>query len=193
MKKYPDVDAYIADMKRWRDEAIALREVLSGCKLDEAIKWGKPCYGHEGKNVLIVQSMKNFLALLFVKGALVEDPKGLLEFQGPNSRSGKRLCFTSVAEVKKHKAAIRKLVRSAIEVEAQGKTLPKRPASKLAPELQARLDGDAKLAAAFEKLTPGRRREYNLFVSGAKQSKTRSTRVEKNVARILAGKGLRDR
>ncbi len=195
MKKYADVDEYVSAAVRWHDEIVELRKILRGCPLREAVKWGKPCYSDpvSENNIAIMQSMKGFLALLFVKGALLEDPGGLLQEQGENTRSARRLCFTSVAQVRASKAAVRDLVRKAIEVEKLGTTLPERPALVLVEELKTRLHGDRKLAAAFEKLTPGRQREYNLYISGAKQSKTRAARVEKHVPRILAGKGLRDR
>jgi len=193
MKDYADVDAYLADATRWRDEAEALRAILLDCELEEAIKWGKPCYAHEGRNLCIVQPFKDFLALMFFKGALMEDPDGLLREQGENTRSARRLCFTSVAEVENTEPAIRAFVREAVAVEDEGRALPPRPPPVLADELRARLDADPELKAAFERLTPGRRREYNLYVSGAKRSETRASRVEKHVERILAGKGLRDR
>lgn len=193
MDKYADVDEFLAKAKRWRDETAALRDILLDCELEESIKWGKPCYAHGDANIAVIQPMKGFLALMFFKGALIEDPRGLLEEQGENTRSARRLCFTSVEQVAKRERAVRGFVKKAIAVEKKGLTLPKRSKLVLAQELQARLDGDRKLKAAFAALTPGRQREYNLFVSGAKQSKTRAARVEKHVRRILAGKGLRDR
>ncbi len=195
MKKYPDVDAYLADATRWPEEIAELRAILLRCGLEESVKWGKPCYSDTASenNIAIIQSMKNFLALLFFKGALLDDPRGLLKEQGANTRSARRLCFTSVGQVREHAPAVRDLVRRAIEVEAEGKTLPERGALVLAEELQARLDADPKLAKAFETLTPGRQRAYNLYITGAKQAKTRHARVDKHVTRILAGKGLRDR
>ncbi len=137
--------------------------------------------------------MKGFLAVMFFKGALIHDPRGVLQEQGENTRSARRLCFTSVEQVGEMEATLREFVRKAIEVEELGKKLPARPAVALVEELQARLDGDPDLKAAFENLTPGRQREYHLYVSGAKQSKTRTARVDKHVPRMLAGKGFRDR
>jgi len=193
MKKYADVDEFLAEATTWKSVATRLRKVLVKLDLEETIKWGKPCYSHGGNNIAIIQPFKEFLALMFFKGALLDDPDELLEEQGENTRSARRVCFTKVADVTRLQAAVGALVRSAIEVQEQGKTLPKRPAPVLAEELQSRLDGNARLRAAFEKLTPGRQREYNLFISGAKQSKTREARVDKHVDRILAGKGMRDR
>ena len=193
MQHYADVDAFLADTTRWHDEIRALRPILLDCGLDEAVKWGKPCYSHAGNNVAIVQPFKGFLALLFTKGALLDDPDGLLQEQGENTRSARRLCFTSVDDVASQREAVRGFVAQAKIVEDDGLTLPPAPELVLVEELQARLDADAALKTAFEALTPGRQREYHLFVSGAKQSATRTRRVEKHVDRILAGKGLRDR
>lgn len=160
--------------------------------LEEELKWGKPCYTHDGQNIAILQKMKAFLALLFFKGALMDDPEGLLREQGKNTRSARRLCFTSVEQVDREEAAIRALIRSAVAVEEAGLELPPAPAPELAEELQARLDADPALKRAFEALTPGRQRAYDLHISGAKRSETRARRVEQHVPRILAGKGLRD-
>ena len=193
MEKFADVDDFLAAATRWHDEAATLRTILLGCKLDEAVKWGKPCYSHEGNNIAIVQPFKDFLALMFFKGALLDDPRGVLEEQGQNTRSARRVRFTSVAQVRKLRPTVRALVRAAIEVEKQGKTVPKPTKLVLVEELRARLDRDPELRAAFEQLTPGRQRAYHLDISGAKQSKTRLARIDKHAPRILAGKGLRDR
>lgn len=188
-----DVDAYVARAKRWRTETAQLRSILADCGLEEALKWGKPCYAVDGKNVAIIQPMKAFLALMFFKGALLSGPDGVLQEQGENTQSARRLCFTSVGEVVEMEAVLRDLVRQAIDVERSGRSLPKRTALAPVEELRARLDADPELAAAFNALTPGRQRAYNIYFSGAKQAKTRAARVEKCVPAILAGKGLRDR
>ncbi len=188
----PKVDAYIARSNKWPKEMTALQAVLLGCELDEEIKWGKPCYASGGKNIAIVQEMNDFLALMFFKGALLRDPQGVLKEQGPNSRSALRMEFTSVDDVTAMADTIGAYVTEAIAVEAAGLTVEPAPDLVLVDELQQRLDDDAELKAAFEALTPGRRREYNLIIGDAKQSTTRAARVEKYVERILAGKGLRD-
>lgn len=193
MEDYPDVDAYLAATEQWRDETVALRPILTGAGLDEAIKWGKPCYSHEGANVAIVQAFKDFLAVLFTKGALLDDPTGLLREQGPNTRSAKRLEFTSVAEIDASVDEVRALIASAIDAEQRGLEVGPAPEPELSPEFQERLAADPELSEAFDALTPGRRREYHLHVSSAKQSSTRASRVDKIAPRILAGKGLRDR
>ncbi len=193
MEDYPDVDAYLAATDQWRDETVTLRAILNGTSLDEAIKWGKPCYSHGGANIAIVQPFKRFVAVLFTKGALLDDPSGLLREQGPNTRSAKRLEFTSVAEIEASADDIRAIAASAIDVEERGLEVGPAPEPELSPEFQERLAADPALSQAFDALTPGRRREYHLHVSSAKQSSTRASRVDKIAPRILAGKGLRDR
>ena len=192
MEDFADVDAYLAASEQWRAETIALRPILTGAGLDEAIKWGKPCYSYDDANIVIVQAFKRFLAVLFTKGALLDDPSGLLREQGPNTRSAKRLEFTSVTEIEASADDVRGLIASAIDVEARGLELGPAPEPELSPEFQERLAADPELSEAFDALTAGRRREYHLHVAGAKQSSTRASRVDKIVPRILAGKGLRD-
>lgn len=165
---------------------------MLGCGLSEALKWGKPCYSHEGKNIAIIQEFKAFVAVMFFKGALLDDPEGVLERQGENTRSALRVCFTSVKQVAAQKAALQDFVRQAVEVETKGLTVPASSEIVLVDELQARLDDDPALRAAFAALTPGRQRGYNLYVSGAKKSETRAARVAKCAPQILAGKGLHD-
>lgn len=187
-----EVDAYLARTRTWPAECARLRAILLGCGLSEALKWGKPCYSHDGKNIAIIQEFKAFVAVMFFKGALLEDPEGVLEKQGENTRSALRVCFTSVKQVAAKKAALQDLVRQAIDVETKGLTVPASSEIVLVEELRARLDDDRALRAAFAALTPGRQRGYNLYVSGAKKSETRAARVAKCAPQILAGKGLHD-
>ena len=187
------VDAYIGRSQRWPDVITELRPILLGNGLSEQIKWGKPCYSHEGTNILILQEMKNFLAVMFFKGALLSDPEGVLESQGPNSRSAMRICLSSVDDVTRLADVFKAYIEEAIDVEEAGLDVGPAPKLELVEELRARLESDPALRAAFESLTPGRRREYNLHISDAKQSATRQARVEKYVPKILAGKGFRDR
>lgn len=192
MTTNPDVDRYLERSEAWPDEIAALRPILLGCGLTEQLKWSKPCYSHDGKNIVIVQEMKDFLALMFFKGALLQDPDDVLREQGPNSRSARRMELTSVDEVRASAGTIEAYVADAIAVEEAGLEVPAAEVE-LVEELQARLEDDPALQEAFEGLTPGRRREYNLYVGEAKQAKTRVSRVDRCVERILAGKGLRDR
>jgi uncharacterized protein YdeI (YjbR/CyaY-like superfamily) len=189
----PKVDAYFERSEKWPEEMLRLRPTLLAAGLTEEIKWGKPCYSHEGRNIAILQEMKDFLSLMFFKGALLSDPDGVLESQGPNSRSALRIRFTSVDDVDRLAKTVRAYVAEAIDVEDAGLEVGPAPKTELVDELQQRLDADPALKAAFEALTPGRQREYNLHVGDAKQSSTRTARVEKYAEQILAGKGLRDR
>lgn len=193
MEVFADVDAYLAASDHWPDEIAAIRPLLLDCGLDEGIKWGKPCYCHGDANVVLLQEFSDHLALMFFKGVLLTDPEGVLEAQGPNTHGAKRIRFTSTAEVEALSQTITAYVREAIAHEAAGTELPPRPDEELAVELLDRLAADDRFAEAFADLTPGRRREYNLHVSGAKQSSTRARRVEQIVPRVLKGKGLRDR
>jgi uncharacterized protein YdeI (YjbR/CyaY-like superfamily) len=189
----PRIDESFEKASLWREEARGLRQVLLDCGLAEELKWGKPCYTLAGKNVAIIQRMNDFLALLFFKGALLDDPDGVLEPPGPNSRVGRRIRFTGVEDVRAKGASLRASIRQAIEVEKAGLTVENTTELDLPDELRSRFDEDPDFRAAFERLTPGRQRGYALHFSGAKQPGTRAARVEKHVPRILAGKGLHDR
>ena len=189
----PDVDDFIARSTMWPEEMKALRTILLDRGLTEEIKWAKPCYGHDGRNIAIMQEMKDFLALMFFKGALLSDPTGARRVQGPNSRSARRLEFTSVDEVLRLGDVVATCIDEAVAVEAAGLDVGPAPELVLVDELRERLEADPALRAAFDALTPGRQREYNLHVSDAKQVSTRIARVDKCTPLILEGKGLRDR
>ncbi len=187
------VDSYIEASTKWPGEMAALRPILLGCGLTEEIKWGQPCYSHDNKNIVILQEMNDFLALMFFKGALLDDPVNALEDQGPNSRSARRMRFTSVEQVTQLGETVAAYIDEAVAVEEAGLTVGPPPELSLVEELQNRFDGDRALKAAFEALTPGRQREYNLYFSSAKQARTRETRIDKYRQKILDGKGFRDR
>lgn len=188
-----DVDDYVSRSTLWPDEIAALRPILLRAGLTEELKWNKPCYHHDGHNIVIIQEMKQFLALMFFKGALIDDTDGVLEDQGANSRSAKRMCFRSTASIAAQATTIETYVRRAVEIEKAGLSVPASTELELVAELQARLDRDQSLNEAFMALTPGRRREYHLHISSAKQAVTRESRVDACVPRILSGRGLRDR
>ena len=178
---------------KWQGETQKLRSILLDCGLDEAKKWGKPCFSYEGKNVAIIQRFKAHCALMFFKGVLLEDTHGLLRSQGENTQSAKRLEFTSEADIKK--TVVKSYVKQAIVVAKEGREVEfkARHELELPDELTQILAKDRRLARAFEALTPGRRRGYVLHITGAKQSKTRTARIEKCAPKILAGKGFNDR
>ncbi|WP_411820067.1 DUF1801 domain-containing protein [Hyphococcus formosus] len=187
------LDKMFSEAERWRDEGILLRDILLECPLNEEIKWAKPCYTHNGNNIAIIQRMKNGLALMFFKGAVLSDPEDILEEPGPNSRSGKRIMFTEKSEIADNRARIKRLVNDAIKAEADGRQIPKQEKMELAKELIETLSDDPKLKSAFDALTPGRQRGYNLYFSAPKQSKTRFARIDKYRDKILSGKGFHDR
>ena len=189
----PEVDAYVKRSEKWPKEVAELRPILLSCGLTEEVKWGKPCYSHGGKNIVILQEMNEFLALMFFKGALLEDSGGILEEQGPNTRSARRVRFTSVEDVARLSDTIRAYIDEAIDVEEAGLDVGPAPQPVLVEELQNRLDDDLAFKKAFESLTPGRQREYNLYFSDAKRAETRAGRVDKYVQKILSGRGFRDR
>lgn len=191
----PRVDAFIDRAERWQAEFRRLRAIALGRGLGETLKWGKPCYTSGGGNVAILQGFKASCAVLFPKGALLDDPDDLLERPGPNSQAARRIRFTDVAEVDAARAALEAFIDAAAEAERAGREVElKRIEEHAVPdELRRRLDRDARLRAAFDALTPGRRRGYLLHIAGARRAATRAARVERCVPRILAGKGLHDR
>jgi uncharacterized protein YdeI (YjbR/CyaY-like superfamily) len=193
MERFDDVDAYVQASTQWRDEIELIRPVLLRTGLTEQIKWGKPCYSHDGSNVVILQEMKEFLALMFFDGALLADPEGILESQGPNSRSARRICFRSPADVRRLSKSVRSYIAEAIALADAGVTVEAAPELVLVDELAQRLASDAALARGFAKLTPGRQREYHLHIADAKKSETRHARIDKYADKIRSGKGLRDR
>jgi uncharacterized protein YdeI (YjbR/CyaY-like superfamily) len=186
------VDAFVNRAKAWRGEIEKLRSILLECGLDEDLKWGKPCFAFEGKNVAIIQPFKEHCSLMFFKGALLEDTHGLLRSQGENTQSALRLEFTDEAQVKK--AVLKSYVKQAIAVEKAGLSVEFKAKRELAlpDELTHILKKDGKLAKAFNALTPGRQRGYVLHFAGAKRSETRTARIEKCKPKILAGLGFHD-
>lgn len=184
------VDAFVSRQKVWRAEIENLRTILLDSGLDEELKWGKPCYVFEGKNIAIVQPFKEHCALMFFKGALLKDPQGLLRSQGENTQSALRLEFRSPGEVKK--AVIKSYIKQAIAVEKAGLKVEFKAKRELEipEELAQVFKKDKKLAKAFEALTPGRKRGYVMHFASAKQSATRLSRITKAAPKILAGLGV---
>lgn len=193
-KANPKVDAFLDRAKAWREEMQALRALLLASPLEEDLKWGKPCYTFEGRNVLVLAPFKEYCALILFKGALMQDPKGILVRPTENTQAGRQIRFTSMAEITKLKTALKGYIADAVAVEKSGlKVELKKPGEHPVPEeFQVMLDELPKLKKAFEALTPGRQRAYLLHFSGAKQSKTRTARAEKWAPQILEGKGMDD-
>lgn len=189
------LDRYFQHTKTWRAEKQRLRAILLDFPLTEELKWRQPCYLFEGANVVILGGFKHTVDLGFFKGALLDNPHGLLIPPGPHTQASRQLRFTSVREIEEREPVIRATIQNAIEVERAGLMVDFREKTELvlADELLAKMEADPEFRAAFEALTPGRQRGYNLFFGAAKQSKTRAARIEKHAARILEGKGMHDR
>jgi uncharacterized protein YdeI (YjbR/CyaY-like superfamily) len=190
----PLVSNALSKEKRWGQEFGALRQLCLASGLHEELKWGQACYDLNGRNVLLIHGFKEYCALLFMKGALLADPKKLLIQQTKNVQSARQMRFTSLAEVKKRKAVIGDYIGRAIELEKSGAKVKMKTAAEfeVVREFQERMDDDPRLAEAFHALTPGRQKGYLLHFAAAKQSATRTARVDKCAPRILEGLGLND-
>ncbi|MFM8262510.1 MAG: YdeI/OmpD-associated family protein [Pirellula sp.] len=178
----------------WQPELKVLREMMLQAGLVEEIKWSVPCYTHKGKNIAVVAALKDHCSVSFFKGAGLDDPSGVLERPGENSQAARVLRLTSTKQIRGLGTAIEGFIRQAVTLEESGYKLPKTSPTQMdwPSELVRALEGDSRLREAFEALTPGRQRGYLLYVAGAKQSKTRMDRIEKNRERILNGLGLHD-
>jgi uncharacterized protein YdeI (YjbR/CyaY-like superfamily) len=190
----PDVDWYFSKAKKWREESEKLRTIVLDCGLTEESKWGKPCYTFQESNIVLIHGFKEYCALLFFKGALLKDAKGILIQQTENVQAARQIRFTSVREIVSMEAILKAYIKEAIEVEKVGLKVNLKKVSdfKIPEEFQNKLDEMPALKSAFDALTPGRQRGYILYFSAPKQSKTRESRVEKCMQQILNGKGLND-
>jgi len=186
--KNPKVDAVLERQEKWRSEFEKLREMLLDSGLTEEVKWGQPSYALDGRNVALIHGFKEYCAILFHKGALLEDPKGVLIQQTKNVQAARQIRFTSVQEVTKLAKTLKAYVRQAIDIERAGLKVQ----FEMPEEFESKLAKSAKLKAAFAALTPGRQRAYIFHFSQPKLSKTRADRVQKHVPRILEGLGLDD-
>ena len=185
----------LLNQKDWQDERRKLRDILLDSGLEECVKWGKLCYAHEGSNVAIIYGMKNSCAVGFFKGSLLEDGDDVLVQPGKHSQAMRRLHFESLDEIEDSEDTIRRFIDLAIQAEKDGLEVEFIEKDNLdyPEELQDALDDDPTLAEAFEELTPGRQRGWVLHFSDAKQSETRSRRVDNARSKIIAGKGWNDR
>jgi uncharacterized protein YdeI (YjbR/CyaY-like superfamily) len=192
MKKMnPKVDGYLRKAKKWQEEMTKLRRISLDSGLTEELKWGKPCYTFQTSNIVIIQGFKEFCALLFCKGALLKDPNGILKKFG--WQAARRIPFSDVREIVEMEPILKVYIHEAIEAEKAGlKVDYKKNPEPIPEELQNKLDEIPALKTAFDALTPGRQRGYILYFSGAKQSKTRASRVKKCMPQILKGKGLNE-
>jgi len=190
----PKVDVFLSRAQKWQEEFEKLRMIILDCGLTEELKWGVPCYTFEKRNIVLIHGFKEYCALLFVKGALLNDAKGILITQTENTQAGRQIRFTNVREIVEMEPILKAYIYEAIEVEKAGlKVNFKKTTEFIIPEeFHNKLDEIPALKTAFDALTPGRQRAYILYFSAPKQSKTRELRVEKCMQQILNGKGLND-
>ena len=190
----PKVDFYFSKAKKWQEELELLRLIVLDCDLNEELKWGVPCYTFQKSNIVLIHVFKEYCALLFVKGVLLKDTKGILIRQTENVQAARQVRFSNIREILELKPILKAYIHEAIEVEKAGlKVDLKKTKEFIIPtEFKNKLDDIPALKTAFDALTPGRQRSYLLHFSSAKQSKTRESRVEKYMQQILNGKGLDD-
>ena len=190
----PRIEEFIENAGRWRESFQILRKILNECPLKEDVKWGVPCYTQNGRNIVLMHGFKDYCALLFFKGALMTDPGGILVQQTGNVQAGRQVRFTADTDIAGMETTLKAYILEAIETEKKGLKVSFKKSSdfSLPEELRQKLEEMPALKAAFENLTPGRQRAYILYFSQPKQSKTRLSRVEQNMQRILEGKGLND-
>ena len=191
----PKVDDFLSKAKKWRDEFKKLREIVLDCGLTEEFKWGKPCYTYQKSNIVLIHAFKKYCAFLFFKGDLLKDTKSILVKQTENVQAARQIRFTNTQEIDEMESILKDYISEAIEVEKAGLEVDfkKTTEFKIPDEFQTKLDESPALRTAFNALTPGRQRAYILYFSQPKQSKTRTSRVEKYMQQILDRKGLNDR
>jgi uncharacterized protein YdeI (YjbR/CyaY-like superfamily) len=190
----PKVNFFFNKAKKWKIELEKLRKIILDCGLTEELKWGCPCYTFDGKNIALIHSFNDYCAVLFFKGALLNDPNGILIQQTENVQAARQMRFDSFRDIVETASPLKAYIHEAIEVEKAGLKVPLKKTAdfKMPEEFQIRLDDIPELKTAFYALTPGRQRGYLLYFSQAKQAKTRETRIEKYMQQILEGKGLDD-
>jgi uncharacterized protein YdeI (YjbR/CyaY-like superfamily) len=190
----PNVDFYFSKSEKWQKEIEKLRTIVLDCQLNEELKWGVPCYTFQKSNIVLIHEFKEYCALLFFKGALLNDTNGILIQQTENVQSARQIRFTHIQEIIDLEPVLKTYIYEAIEVEKAGLKveLKKTKEFNVPEEFEAKLNTDTDLKTAFYALTPGRQRGYLLHFSAPKQSKTRESRIEKSIPQILNGKGLDD-
>ena len=190
----PKVDFYFSKSEKWQKEIEKLRTIVLDCQLNEELKWGVPCYTFQKSNIVLIHEFKEYCALLFFKGALLNDANGILIQQTENVQSARQIRFTHIQEIIDLEPVLKTYIYEAIEVEKAGLKveLKKTKEFSVPEEFETKLNTDTNLKTAFYALTPGRQRGYLLHFSAAKQSKTRESRIEKSIPQILNGKGLDD-
>jgi uncharacterized protein YdeI (YjbR/CyaY-like superfamily) len=185
----------ISKAGKWQEEVEKLRMIIHDCQLTEVLKWGWPCFTFQNSNIVLIHGFKEYCALLFFKGALLQDTHGILIRQTENVQAGRQIRFGSIGEIIELEPVLRAYIYEAIEVEKAGLevTFKKNAELQFPEEFKRKSEEIPALKTAFEALTPGRQRAYALYFSEPKQSKTRESRIEKYMQQILNGKGLNDR
>ncbi|GGK20206.1 hypothetical protein GCM10007962_12910 [Yeosuana aromativorans] len=189
------IDLFLEKATTWQKEMTALRNICLDCGLTETFKWMHPCYTFQNHNIVLIHGFKDYCALLFHKGALLKDMDHILIQQTENVQAARQIRFTNINDIEHLERTIKTYIFEAIEIEKAGLTVKMKTTSDydIPKELQLKFDKDPQLKSAFEALTPGRQRGYLLHFSKAKQSKTRESRIEACIPKILDGKGLNDR
>lgn len=190
----PNVDFFFSKAKKWKKEFEKLRAIILDCGLTEELKWGQPCYTYQGKNIVLIHGFKEYCAILFFKGVLLKDTKGILIQQTENVQAGRQVRFTNARQIAKMEKFLKAYIFEAIEIEKAGLKVKHKKTSdfKIPEEFQKKLDEIPSLKTSFEALTPGRQRAYIFYFSQPKQSKTRESRIEKYLQHIINGKGIND-
>jgi uncharacterized protein YdeI (YjbR/CyaY-like superfamily) len=191
----PKVDFFFSKAKQWQEEYKKLRMIILDCGLNEEYKWMHPCYTFQESNIVLIHGFKEYCAILFIKGALLKDARGILIQQTKNVQAARQIRFTNVREIVELEPILKAYIHEAIEVEKAGLKVNYKTATEFPTpdEFINKLEEVPGLQDAFEALTPGRRRAYLLYFSAPKQSKTREARIEKYMQQILNGRGLNDR
>jgi uncharacterized protein YdeI (YjbR/CyaY-like superfamily) len=194
MSTNPKVDFFFNKASKWQAAYEKLRTIVLSCGLTEELKWGCPCYAYNNTNVVLIHGFKDYCALLFMKGALLNDTHNILIQQTENVQSARQIRFTGILDIVEQEATLKAYIHEAIEVEKAGLKVEMKKTTEfnMPEEFQHKLDAIPALKTAFEALTPGRQRGYLLYFSSAKQTKTREARIEKHMPAILAGKGFDD-
>ncbi len=190
----PKVDFYFIKTEKWGQELGKLRSIILDCNLKEELKWGTPCYTFQENNIVLLHVFKDYCAILFFKGVLLKDPKGILVQQSKNVQSARQIRFTNIDEVLPIENILKEYIYEAMEVEKSGLKVNFKKAEEfeMVEEFKVKLEESQELKMAFDALTPGRKKQFLLYFSAPKQTKTRESRIEKAIPNILIGKGLND-
>lgn len=188
----PKVDFFFAEAGKWQAEFEQLRKLVLDCGLAEELKWGVPCYTYQEKNILLLHGFKDYCAMLFHKGSLLQDAAGILVAQTANVQAARQIRFTSSAEIMALAATLKAYIQEAVQKCGLQVRLKETAEFAVPDEFQQKLTALPALQSAFKALTPGRQRAYLLHFAAPRQTQTRAARIERCLLRIMAGKGLNE-